>query len=95
MRVRAVRLVTVTEGATGGPGGPKKSMHVSSSIEIVVVLTSNSNHCGLCDIEWTSIIESTPNMTSIIVNSHYHGHCKCSHCVDTNSLRGLGPSDVV
>ena len=30
MRVRAVRLVTVTEGATRGPGGPEVAMTIVS-----------------------------------------------------------------
>ena len=32
VRVRAVRLVTVTEGATGGPGGPGVAMVVMISV---------------------------------------------------------------
>ena len=34
VRVRAVRLVTVTEGATGGPGGPGVAMVWLVNIEL-------------------------------------------------------------
>ena len=39
VRVRAVRLVTITEGATGGPGGPGVPMIWLVNIELHLNLT--------------------------------------------------------
>ena len=39
VRVRAVRLVTVPEGATGGPGGPGVAMTWLINIELHLNLT--------------------------------------------------------
>ena len=47
VRVRAVRLVTVTEGATGGPGGPVVVPNTNS----LFIFTDNKN--SLSSNVWT------------------------------------------